>query len=238
MIEWFRGYIVGFNLDDYETVKDRIARFYADHPDANILTELASDPATIGASALFKASIMLDGVIRATGYAYEAQGQGVNRDAWVENAETSAIGRVLANFNYCGTQRPSREEMSKTEVARDVHAMSDPRDSRGAYSPPVEPGAPATRGDGIATRLRAGQVEFNGLMAAKDDSGGGVFSPAEIKDMQADLCPGGRTLVASADDLAYLRNVFEKWMRRKNDYILERAGLDKAVEGLDFGAIK
>ena len=29
-----------FNLNDYETVEDRIKRFYAEHPDGRILTEL------------------------------------------------------------------------------------------------------------------------------------------------------------------------------------------------------
>lgn len=102
-----------FDLASYETVKDRITRFYADHPDGRITTELVGDPANLSTSAAFKASVWLGDVLKATGYAYESQGQGVNRDAWVENAETSAIGRALANMDYCGSLRPSREEMSK-----------------------------------------------------------------------------------------------------------------------------
>jgi hypothetical protein len=88
-----------------------------------------SSPESLGSFAAFKSSVYLGDILKATGYAYEAQGQGVNKDAWVENAETSAIGRALANMDYCGTLRPSHEEMSKTEVARKaeptVHSLHD-----------------------------------------------------------------------------------------------------------------
>jgi hypothetical protein len=104
---------MAFNLDNYEQVKDRITRFYADHPDGRIITDLVTDAGSLATVAAFRASIYLGDILKATGYAFEAQGQGVNRDAWVENAETSAIGRALANMDYCGTLRPSREEMSK-----------------------------------------------------------------------------------------------------------------------------
>jgi hypothetical protein len=108
--------MMGFNLENYESVKDRITRFYADHPDGRIVTELVNDPASLGTFAAFKATVYLGDILKATGYAYESQGQGVNKDAWVENAETSAIGRALANMDYCGTLRPSREEMSKVST--------------------------------------------------------------------------------------------------------------------------
>ena len=104
---------MGFDLSNYEQVKDRITRFYSDHPDGRILTELVTAPAELGTHASFKALVYLGDTLKATGYAYEAQGQGVNRDAWVENCETSAIGRALANMDYCGSLRPSQEEMSK-----------------------------------------------------------------------------------------------------------------------------
>ena len=107
-----------FDLSQYEQVKDRIKRFYSDHVDGSITTELVTKPESIGIEAAFKASCFVAGRLISTGYAYEAKGQGVNKDAWVENAETSAIGRALANMDYCGTLRPSREEMNKTDVAK------------------------------------------------------------------------------------------------------------------------
>ena len=104
---------MGFNLDNYETVKDRITRFYSDHINGSIVTELVNNPESLLEFAAFKVSVLVEGRLIATGYAMEQKGQGVNKDAWVENAETSAIGRALANMDYCGTLRPSHEEMSK-----------------------------------------------------------------------------------------------------------------------------
>lgn len=104
---------MGFNLDNYEQVKDRISRFYADHADGRIITDLVTDAKDLKDCAGFKAYVYIGETVKATGYAYEDKGQGVNKDAWVENAETSAIGRALANMDYCGTMRPSREEMTK-----------------------------------------------------------------------------------------------------------------------------
>ena len=46
----------------------------------------------------------------------EKAGQGyVNKTSHVENCETSAIGRALANMGLHGSKRPSREEMQKTQ---------------------------------------------------------------------------------------------------------------------------
>lgn len=120
-ISILQGVTMGFNLDNYETVKDRITRFYADHQNGRILTELVNNTDTLSEYAAFKAYIYLDDVLKSTGYAMEQKGQGVNRDAWVENAETSAIGRALANMDYCGTMRPSREEMSKVGNDKQVN---------------------------------------------------------------------------------------------------------------------
>ena len=105
-----------FNIEDYETVNDRITRFYKDHELGSIRTEIekiSDDFSTV----IVKAYIIVGGEMKATGYAMEIKGQGfVNKTAWLENAETSAIGRALANFNYSGDLRPSREEMlNKTE---------------------------------------------------------------------------------------------------------------------------
>jgi hypothetical protein len=126
---------MGFNLENYETVKDRITRFYADHANGRILTELVNNPDTLSEYAAFKAYAYLDDVLKATGYAMEQKGQGVNRDAWVENAETSAIGRALANMDYCGTMRPSREEMSKVNQEQSIEDILDKAVADGILTP-------------------------------------------------------------------------------------------------------
>ena len=136
-----------FNLADYETVEERIRRFYADNPTGRILTEnqtKESDRAkgiwivkaeiwlptwTLGDEA--KNWVVVDQAsgwfLKATGIAFEIDGQGMaNKTSALENAETSAIGRALANAGYSGNKRATREEMAKVE--RGVTPVSPKRD--------------------------------------------------------------------------------------------------------------
>ena len=108
-----------FNLDNYETVEDRLKVFWKDNPNARINTEIAHITED-GTCVTIRAEVFKqeeDARPVATGIAQETKGQGgfANKDAWVENCETSAIGRALANWIYQGSNkaRPSREEMSK-----------------------------------------------------------------------------------------------------------------------------
>jgi len=108
-----------FNLDNYETVEDRLKIFWKENPKARIHTEIVhmtEDGTCVTVRAeIYKMEV--DARPVTTGLAQETKGQGgfANKDAWVENCETSAIGRALANWNYQGSKapRPSREEMSK-----------------------------------------------------------------------------------------------------------------------------
>jgi len=112
-----------FNLADYEPVEVRLEKFIKDYPAFRIATELEVVEATryIVKAYLFKNAE--DGVAWATGYAEETvTSRGVNQTSALENCETSAIGRALANAGYAPKgKRPSREEMSKvvaTKVAK------------------------------------------------------------------------------------------------------------------------
>jgi hypothetical protein len=108
---------VGFNLDDYEPVAVRHSRWLAQHPNGRTITHMVSTP---GADiCVIRAELWLEDVCIATGYAEEVRGAGnVNRTSHVENCETSAVGRALANAGMAGTdvnKRPSREEMMKVQ---------------------------------------------------------------------------------------------------------------------------
>ena len=108
-----------FNLDNYETVEDRLKVFWKDNPQARINTEIVhmTDDGTCVTVRAEIYKMEVDARPVTTGIAQETKGQGgfANKDAWVENCETSAIGRALANWLYQGSTkpRPSREEMSK-----------------------------------------------------------------------------------------------------------------------------
>lgn len=105
-----------FNLDDYEPVDVRLKQFLAQCEGGRVVTELVSSVDSITDIAVFKAYVYDGDVLLATGYAMERQDDGfVNKTSHVENCETSAIGRGLANMGLSGDKRPSREEIQKVE---------------------------------------------------------------------------------------------------------------------------
>jgi hypothetical protein len=116
-----------FNLDDYETVEERLVKFWKDHPDGQIHTKVLEHTS---ARFIVEASIYrTEADLRpwTTGLAEETvQGRGVNATSALENCETSAIGRALANAGYATKgKRASREEMSKVAIQSKVKANID-----------------------------------------------------------------------------------------------------------------
>lgn len=125
--------MANFNLNDYETVESRIKRFYGDYPDGRIITKNRTTVADRTVSTwVVEAIVYLSDadqerkLPKATGFAFEIDGTGMaNKTSALENAETSAIGRALANAGYSGNKRTSREEMAKVE--RDVTPQAPAR---------------------------------------------------------------------------------------------------------------
>jgi len=106
---------MGFNLDDYEPVEVRLAKYWEEYPDGRVETELleASKDRFIVMARIYRTEA--DAKAWTTGIAEETVAQrGVNQTSALENCETSAIGRALANAGYATKgKRPSKQEMQK-----------------------------------------------------------------------------------------------------------------------------
>ena len=107
-----------FDISKYETVEERLKKFWADYPNGRVWTEeiyVSEDAKTV----IFKAFVYIDKEDInpvSTGIAEETKGQGntfVNTTSHVENCETSAWGRALGNHGLLGDTDviPSAEEM-------------------------------------------------------------------------------------------------------------------------------
>lgn len=116
-----------FNLEDYETVEERLIKYWKEHPDGQIHTKIIEHS---GSRFIVEASIYrTEADLRpwTTGLAEETiQGRGVNATSALENCETSAIGRALANAGYATKgKRASREEMAKVATVKKTEALID-----------------------------------------------------------------------------------------------------------------
>ena len=166
-----------FNLEDYETVEERLIKYWKDHPDGQIHTEILDQSA---GRFIVKASVYrTEADVRpwTTGLAEETiQGRGVNATSALENCETSAIGRALANAGYATKgKRASREEMGKVNKANEVKATIDEvkakmTETSGTYIPVVKEDdpwtikpatMPPTMGEAVSTvkEIIGGQTE-------------------------------------------------------------------------------
>lgn len=144
-----------YNPNDYVTVQQRIDKFWEEHPNGAIQTEVVGYATDLG-SVIVRAMVyrdLADAKPCATGLAQEHHnGTGArtaNTTHWVENCETSAIGRALANMSYeTSLSRPSREEMAKMD-RYDVPQVTH-------YDPsPVPPMPAAPPVDRVSTYQRA-----------------------------------------------------------------------------------
>jgi len=116
-----------FNLDDYETVEERLIKFWKEHPDGRIDTKLVEASATRFIVQAYIYRTEADQHPWASGLAEETiSGRGVNATSALENCETSALGRALASAGYATKgKRPSREEMAKVQEQSKVKAELD-----------------------------------------------------------------------------------------------------------------
>lgn len=108
---------MAFDLSQYETVEERLEKWWKENADGSIQTELVNRPGANPDEFVFVARLYrttADAVPVATGWAAEIRtGSSFNKFA-CELAESSAIGRALANYIFSKKgARPSRTEMER-----------------------------------------------------------------------------------------------------------------------------
>lgn len=187
---------VWFDPSRYATVAERIALFYRSHPTGRIQTELINRDSE---SVTFKALVFrgeADTVPAATGWATEREGDGdINTVACLENTETSAIGRALANLGYTAAkERPSVEEMKKAERTRRNRGL-------GAVAAIAEP----------APQYRYASADLLELLIEAEEVG---LRPERAERLRREL---QRTPPPTAERIAELERSLRNWLHRRED---------------------
>ena len=113
---------LAWNPADYATVAERITAFYGAFPFGRIVTELTDRTER---QVTFRAAVYRsadEAHPAATGWASEREGDGdVNAVACLENAETSAIGRALANLGFSASRRGTSSPNGATNASVKRH---------------------------------------------------------------------------------------------------------------------
>lgn len=101
---------------NYAEVNQRIKAFRMVYPQGAIPTEMISNENGV---CVFKATVMNEeGKILATGHAYEKEGSTfINKTSYIENCETSAVGRALGMCGFgIDTDVASAEEVENAQL--------------------------------------------------------------------------------------------------------------------------
>lgn len=174
---------MAFDLSSYEPVANRIARFWEDHPEGAIYSELIFDD---GERCVVKATVhFIKGEPAVSSdYAEEMKtDRGVNATSRIENCCTSAQGRALSAAGYLGsdwTKKATREEMSKVSRAENPSAGHAPSTPSGASSNNYLPGA-------LATDKQRGYIRALGKQRGLDPESLMHFIGIELKNESKDV---------------------------------------------------
>lgn len=101
---------------DYIEVNQRILGFWELYPDGRIVTTKTHDD---GDRCDFRAEVYVGDVLKATGHAYEMKSASmVNKTSYVENCETSAVGRALGMLGIGSTESIASAEEVEAAIAQ------------------------------------------------------------------------------------------------------------------------
>jgi hypothetical protein len=171
---------MSFNPADYAEVAERLPLFWKDCPRGRIITEIVVDD---GERIVIKASLFPtyeDHHPTTTGFAEEIRGSSmVNKTSALENCETSAIGRALANYQYQGSKkRASLEEMVKV-----YRQGEQPQTTTNA--------APAERTQSLGSSSEPPTAKQLGMLRAKNYEGQAPTTKREASEIIDRLMNGG-----------------------------------------------
>lgn len=212
-----------FNPEEYTPVAERVALFYKRYPTGRINTRLLSyeNRRVVVEASVYRWESSSNPA--ATGLASEHEGDGeINAVACLENTETSAVGRALANLGITGSVlRPSREEMEK--AARGLH-------SRSARQPYVPPPATQPSDAPVADQdvLRVAEIRRAGTESLQEMAAEHLFALKLLgRAERAGLPPERagelrRALDAEGHDAAACERIameLRMWLRRRAGYL-------------------
>jgi len=193
---------MAFDLSNYETVDERLHKWWKEFPDGRLETEVveASNTRFIVICRLFRTEV--DQKPYATGIASETvSDRGVNANFALPNCETSAIGRAISNAGLSAKgKRPSREEMAsvnKFQAVSETFSVdrTDPLPisnedwvKAATVTPPKAPPACCAKGNNLVTGVsKTNGKPYYGYLCldrikehaiwAKQDANGNWFFP-------------------------------------------------------------
>jgi hypothetical protein len=203
-----------FNPAAYAPVAERIRLFWESFPNGRIETRLVSRTHD---DVVFEARVYRtadEAMPAATGWAAEREGDGdVNLVACLENTETSAVGRALANLGFTAAkERPSAEEMAKAARARTrLQRRSDATDRSHTAAAPL---TPRLYGDLLLQQRANALADFLRLLGTAERAG---LRPARASALRASLGSGHPAPEVLVKHTSILRN----WLvKRRAERIL------------------
>lgn len=208
-------------MGDYETVKERKKRFYADYPDGCVHVELLSPPESALEFVAIRASIWRERQHMAEGHPPDSQGmslskaggQGADRDAWMENCEESAVGRALDNLGYSGNNKASRDEMEKAQRHAEARQSTPEKPQDAPQSNGSSPSNLATDKQRKALYALSQQLAWDpDMVKAHMADKYGVASSKELTKQQASELIGELDALAKArtQDDEYTQEAFDE----------------------------
>ena len=180
-------------LQNYETVAQRLERFWTDHPSGRVSTELIE-----GGSGywVFKARIYAkadDTNPISTGHAHEVIGASqINKTSALEVCETSAVGRALALAGYHGSQIASLDEVVRAKArATETPIVAAPAPKPQPIKPPVVgPYTEAATVTSISVKQLMKDIADAKTMPELMKIGETIANDKQLKDFQKDLLRG------------------------------------------------